>query len=288
MQFPSSARRITLNDLPRWSSWPGRIFGVDPWKGSARTIQKIDAEYDKDKYSACFSYFRSRKSADAAAVKAWEMQASETETCISLEDELAVVSAKEAAAMHDRFLLETVGPFVEQADTVVELGCGYGYNLWLLSRHFPGKTYRGGEYSAQAVALAGELYRNEPSVRVEPFNFYDASYPILDALPRGRTLVFTRHAIEQLPSAASVVAALGKYGDRIGQVLHLEPIYETGDKTLFSLLRRRYTEMNDYNRDLLSLLQGTEGVDLNGIARNLFGHNPLNSTSVISWRCTRS
>ncbi|MDD5751488.1 MAG: hypothetical protein PHS73_03130, partial [Candidatus Peribacteraceae bacterium] len=120
---------------------------------------------------------------------------------------------------------------------------------------------------------------------VETFNFYDASYPILDRLEKGRrVLVFTRHAIEQLPSAANMCVVLPQYADRVTEVVHLEPVYEAQEGgSLMALLRKRYTEMNDYNRDLLSLLQSNASVTVQEVQENIFGLNPLNPTTLIRW-----
>lgn len=285
MDIPASAKRITLDELPRWSPWPGRMMSGNSRPGQARTIEKIDSEYDKDKYASCLNFYRMHPDATAETVKKQcEMDVMQTEMCVSIGDDLCVLPQTEALKLNDVFFLESAGPSVEQADTVVELGCGYGYNLWLLSKHFPGKTYFGGEYSQNAVALARELYSNEPSIRVERFNFYDASYHILEHLKlSSRTLVFTRHAVEQLPSAAAALAGLSRCRKAMHEVLNLEPLYAENKDSLLSLLRRRYMEVNDYNRDILSLLRADKNIVVRDVRFNVFGLNPLNATSVIRW-----
>lgn len=286
MDIPASAKRIALDELPRWSPWPWKLLDADSTNVPARTIEKIDSEYDKDKYASCIDFYRRHPDATVETVKKQcEMKVLQTETRVSIGDDLYVIPQIEALTLNDMFFLESAGPSVEQADTIVELGCGYGYNLWLLSKHFPGKTYLGGEYSQNAVALANELYSNgSSSIRVEQFNFYDASYHILEHLRRGgRTLVFTRHAVEQLPSAASVLAGLSRYKKAMHEVLNLEPLYEENKDSLLSLLRRRYIEVNDYNRDLLALLRSDKNIVVHDVRFNVFGLNPLNATSVIRW-----
>ncbi|MDD4286970.1 MAG: class I SAM-dependent methyltransferase [Candidatus Peribacteraceae bacterium] len=289
MIVPPSQKRLSLNELPRWSNWLGRFLGVGPLSPIRRTREKIDAEYDKDKYASCLAYYRQHAQEGITVDqvrKEWEMRAVGSESCVSFGDELFLLSSSESLTMNDQLLLEVLGPLAAQADSVVELGCGYGHNLWLLAQQFPGKTFFGGEYSPQAVTLAQELYRNNPSIHVEQFNFYDPTYPILDRLEKGRrVLVFTRHAIEQLPSAANVCLVLPKYADRMTAVVHLEPLYETHGESLLALLRKRYTEMNDYNRDLLPLLRANPAVTVQEAQMNVFGLNPLNPTSVIRWIC---
>lgn len=282
-----SQDRVPLNGLPQWSPWPGRLLGTVPWSPIERTQEKIDAEYDKDKYASCLAYYREHAQEGITVDhvrKEWEMRGLTSQKCVSFGEDLFLLSSSEFLSMNDRFLLEMLGSSVAEADIVVELGCGYGHNLWLLAQQFPKKKYFGGEYSAQAVTLAQELYRNSPSIHVEQFNFYDPTYPILDQIEKGRrVLVFTRHAIEQLPSAANVCAVLPRYADKVAAVVHLEPLYEPDGTSLLSLLRKRYTEVNDYNRDLLPLLRANPAVTVQEVQVNVFGLNPLNPTSVIRW-----
>jgi hypothetical protein len=53
------------------------------------------------------------------------------------------------------------------------------------------------------------------------------------------------------------------------------------------LMRRRYAELNDYNRDLLSQLQRRSYIRILSIQTNVIGLNPLNPTSVIEWEFSR-
>jgi hypothetical protein len=121
------------------------------------------------------------------------------------------------------------------------------------------------------------------SPEVIPFNFYEPrSFEFLAELPPPIVL-FTSHAVEQLPSSAPLLCALGRYRRQLYRVVHFEPIYERQDRSLIGLLRRRYCELNDYNRDLLDLIRAEPCHRLHSVERNVFGLNPLNVTSVIEW-----
>ena len=50
-------RIVDLNDLPAWSEWPTRLLGLAPWTIPSRTIQKVEQEYDKEKYAQCLDYY---------------------------------------------------------------------------------------------------------------------------------------------------------------------------------------------------------------------------------------
>ena len=47
---------------------------------------------------------------------------------------------------------------------------------------------------------------------------------------------------------------------------------------------RRYIEINDYNRDLVSTLQGRKDIEILRLGPNKVGWNPFNSLALIEWR----
>ncbi len=53
-------KRIPLDELPAWSPWPARLLGLEPWRIPNRTLAKIDAEYDREKYAQCLARSRAR------------------------------------------------------------------------------------------------------------------------------------------------------------------------------------------------------------------------------------
>lgn len=152
-------RRIDLNDLSSWSAWPTRIFGLTPWTVPSRTIEKIDHEYDKSKYARCLDYYtRAGENTTPEEIIQFEIGLDPaSKGCMSLGNELYEVNISKATAEYYRFVVDTVRSEVEKCKTIVELGCGYGYNLWMLKQHFGAKTFVGGEYSNNAVKLAAHL-----------------------------------------------------------------------------------------------------------------------------------
>ena len=74
-------------------------------------------------------------------------------------------------------------------------------------------------------------------------------------------VVYTSHSIEQIPTLDdSFVHGLIRRAPRL--VVHFEPCYDDqDDKTLIGLMRRRYIELNDYNRNLLGLLRSVGTIE---------------------------
>ncbi len=279
-------KQINMNELPLYSPWPARLLGSAPWVVPTRDLAKVDAEYDKDKYASCLAFYHEHKNGEVTPddIKRFEFKDTGP-VCVSIEEELALLSRDEAKERYGSLLRETMSSAIAGADTVVELGCGYGFNLWMLSQHFARKNYIGGEYSNNAVELASHLYGTDKQVSritVEKFDFYNSKYEILSRVPGGKTVVFTSHAIEQLPSAMEVVAGIESCRRPL-TVFHFEPVFELHSDSLLGLLRRKYAVANDYNRDLYTLLRNNDRVRVVQVVPDVFGGNPLNATSIIEW-----
>jgi hypothetical protein len=119
--------------------------------------------------------------------------------------------------------------------------------------------------------------------KFQHFNFNDPR--TLEFVPRG-SLVFTAHAIEQIPLLQEeFVEALCRRGPK--WVVHFEPCYaDHAMGSLLGLMRRRYAEINDYNRNLVDLLRGVEArgrIRIVDHRRDCLGISPFNSTSVLVW-----
>lgn len=278
--------KVELNDLPQYSPWPARLLGLEAWTNSDRTIQKIESEYNLDKYEKCLDFYLSDTKIDSEKIRQFQYGSDNRKVCISLGNVLSEISLHEAIVKYSQLLLTKMQPQIEKCKTVVELGCGYGYNLWHLANHFDKEiSWRGGEYSNNAIRLASLLYsKGTHHVEVEYFNFYDSKTYQMLAKANQPVVVFTSHAIEQLPNASTVFETLSVYRDKIQAVFHFEPVYELYDQTILGMLRRCYTKANDYNINLLSELQKRAYIKICDLETNVLGSNPLNPTSVIHWK----
>ena len=279
-------RRIDLNELSKWSPWPERIVGLAAWHTPDRTVEMVESEYDRDKYARCLQYYLSAgDNADVESVRLFEFGSDpDRDVCISRANDLFVTTVDHARRMMHALLCDEMADAIERSSAIVELGCGYGFNLHILAQKFPGKMYRGGEYSVNAVKLAQQLFAREPSIEVHEFNFYDSStYAFLDDLAAPVT-VFTCHAVEQLQAATELFTALRERSRRIRAVFHFEPAYDLHDSSLLGLMRRRYAQMNDYNEDLVKGIREREDhIRVVTMKPDVFGLNPLNPTSAIRW-----
>jgi SAM-dependent methyltransferase len=261
-------------------------MGLSDWNTTDRTIEKVDQEYDKEKYAALIAWLKQHPNATCEDVKHQEVGNDlAKDFCVSYGDNLYQTTLGNAIEVFDDIVAVTLAPLMEEVDTVLELGCGYGFNLWKLHEKWPDKTYIGGEYSQVGIAIARTVFSQHDNISVEPFNFYDDQYPLFDTVTKDSTaLVFTGHALEQLPSAAKPISVLATLGDFIHRCVHFEPVAELHNDSLLGLMRKRYAELNDYNRDLYSCIENHSGIEIVSTDIDVYGRVPFNPTSIITWQ----
>ena len=277
-------RLLDLDELPRWSPWPARLLGLEPFVRPTRDLGKIEEEYDRGKWrQSLVAYRESGRTLDPMQLRVMLFGDDPGAPRAAVRHgALCVASNEQLLSWHADALANAMAEAIGRSATVVELGCGFGALLWHFAKRYPGRRYLGGEYSQSAITLARDLYARTPEVAVEKLNFYDPDYAVLEAAEAPVT-VFTSQAIEQLPSAAHVLDVLAKYRDKIAAVFHLEPAYDLYGDTLLGLMRRRYIELNDYNRDLIGVLQGRADIRILRIEPEVIGWNPFNALALIHW-----
>lgn len=282
----TSYTSISLNELPAHSPWPARLLGLEPWSATKRDSTKIEEEYAQGNYKRCLELFEQRGgNCSMDDLRSVEFGTSDQQVVISHGDELALSTLPGAYKEHYRLLERAVAPHVADGDMLVELGCGYGYNLALLKERLKKQvSLRGGEYAETGVTLGGKFFEDSDT-RIEKFDFYSSTYSILEDT-EAPLVIFTAHAIEQIPDISNMFDALSEHRAKIKAVVHIEPVYEFQGEGLLGLLRKRYIEVCDYNRNLYTQIESRADIQIDVCEKNIFGINGINPSSVILWHFT--
>lgn len=278
-------RDLSIQDLPNTSPWPARLLGLEAFAQQVRNNDKIAAEYDRDKFQACRDrYDASGGTLDPMALRfSIDTRPDMRERDTVWQGGLKLATAEEQVELLFRLLDEVMAGPIARAATVVEMGSAFATNLWHFARHMPDKTFVGGDYSDNAIALAAELYRDMPNLHVEKLDYYADEYPLLDKV-EGPVVVLTSQSIEQLPHYAPFLDTISRYRDKVAEVVHLEPVRALHDDSLLGLLRQRYNDINDYNHDLLpQLRERAEEIEIVELEKDVFGFNAFNSLSLVKW-----
>ena len=280
---------FSVDDLPRFSPWPARLLGLTPWEPRKKTAVEVTREFDRDKWGALLERYRAAGgNATLDVVEDWWVGEEPPSLC-SLEERFELLAAKEALARHVETVAATLAPLLP-ASSVVELGAGYGSVILRLAAdaRFQGVPLAAAEYTQSGLELIkGIAAAQNLSLRAGRCDLTASALTDLAVAPGA--VIFTCMAAHY---AAHIndgfVAAFARL--RPKAVVHFEPCYEHCDtQSLIGALRRRYIEMNDYNRNLIELLHKEAAAGAIRIVEErpaVIGVNPLLPISVIVWQPT--
>jgi hypothetical protein len=278
------SKKYTLDDLPRFSPWPARLLGVEPWEQKHKTKEEIIREYEHDKWGPLLNRVKKEMhDISLEKVEKWMIYDMPDLLC-SIGKKFDLLSAY---AAHERYLNIVKGTLEHYlpASSIVELGCGYGSIILYLAKKFSTMPFLAAEYTKNGMELTDIIAKAENlSVNVGYCDFTSKNITTL-IIPEN-SIIYTSYAtpyVRQLQD--SFVEGLCKFNPKA--VIHFEPCYEHCDsKTLFGLMRKRYIEVNDYNVNLATLLYNHQQNNSIKIIYNkplVFGKNPLLAISVLVW-----
>ncbi len=181
--------------------------------------------------------------------------------------------------------IDEKGPF----DAIVELGCGYGCNLFNV---FYGggpqdARYYGGELTESGVAMAQDIAALDPAMKASFFHF-DYLEPVLAIEPVERALVFTMHSIEQVCQIdVRLFGAIAGIARRV-DCIHLEPFgFQVAELGPASREHRKQAIENNWNVNFAAALQEAQqahGVRISCLITELsLPIDPNNPTSLAIW-----
>lgn len=278
---------IRLDDLPKYSDWPARIMGIEQFRNRVKNQSELIREYELEKWGPLWREYISSSEPKPFSVFMRECCSREKDAIVWWEGRLLKMSALENYQSLIDVVIRAIVPYINHAH-VVELGAGYGrVILSLIERGIVSyDSAWAAEFAPSGIALADALAKASGwSLRTGLCDFM-AKPMVRMAVPEG-SVIFTAFAtpcVPELPeSFVTEICAL-----RPSTVVHIEPLYEHCDtKTLLGMMQRRYIELNDYNRNLLTLLnqQASKGrIELVEISPQIFGSQPLLVASIVVWR----
>jgi len=281
-------KEYTINDLPKFSKWPARLLGIEPWEQKVKSKNEIDREYELESWGAYLKRIGDEGLNDevtAHTLDNWQCE-SDTTILYSKNDEFFQDLFGNVYSEYVDVIKGYVNYFLP-TEAVVELGCGYGSVILSIAEHLQSDevTFLAAEYTPSGKELTKICAINQGiKIIVGHCNFMDEE--LTDLIIPDKSIVFTCVTACTLPKLPDVfIPAIRECNPKV--VIHFEPIYAHHNRsTLIDMMRRRYVEANDYNRNLLNLLKENESKGRIRILiedRAVIGINPLFPISVIAW-----
>jgi hypothetical protein len=283
-------RRHTVDDLPRFSPWPARLLGLEAWQARTKTAAEVQREFDRDKWGALLQRYRADgPAATVETVEAWSTEGAGPELC-SIGPDFELLTPLQALSRHHSVVADALCQWLP-VTSLVELGAGYGATILRLAADGRLRDVRlyAAEYTRSGLDLMGQL-ANAAGVDLKVGHCDLDSDSISELSIPSHSILFTCMAAHYIPQLQDrFVEGLRRLEPKV--VVHFEPCYEHCDpSTMTGAMRRRYIEVNDYNRNLLSLLHRHESMGSIRILEEraaVIGVNPLLPISVIAWSAAR-
>lgn len=199
-----------------------------------------------------------------------------------IENEICKITRIEYAKFRKEILNFYIKQNIDDSDTIVELGCGWGLNLWTILVNNPQKKLEGYELSENGLNVCKEI-NNHFNCNVSFGNINltkNSTFPILK-----NKSVFTFHVLEQLKYDTSVVIE-NILKSKPKMVLHFEPVPELYGNTAHEKLVKHFINYMDYQDNLLTTLKifEKEGrITIVDSKRLHFAANPFFETCLIKW-----
>jgi hypothetical protein len=275
----------SLDELPKFSSWPARLLGVEPWSPRLKSPEEIEREFGREKWGSLLEKFREKPDSRLDDVDQWTA-GGQTTTLASVDEHIVEMTPAESHDAYIAFIADALEPHLP-ASALVELGCGYGSVMLGLARKaaFQDMPYFAADFTTTGPELAQLIARNE-SIELTTGRADLRGPAVTDIEIPDASVIYTAYAAQYVePLGDSFVEGILKLNPKV--VVHVEPVYEHCDPTtLLGLLRQRYIEANGYNRNLSTILHDHEAKGSLDIIRDSppgFGPNPLLAASVIAW-----
>ena len=151
-------------------------------------------------------------------------------------------------------LIDATGPY----DAIIELGCGYGGNLFKI---FYGggpreAKYIGGEFTKSGVEIAQKLAKKAPKMKTEFFHFNHLEPKLPFKKPFKRAFVFTCHSIEQVMQInENWFDEVVKAGEFV-RGAHLEPFgFQLKNSGPLSDMHKDFMIQNSWNINFVEVLR---------------------------------
>lgn len=277
-------QKIELDQLPTHSTWPSRLLGLEEFGQRTKTKDQIDREFGREKWGSLLGEIRK----DPAA---WNLSEADnfflkgSESVLSIKDDIYVSSSTQT---HQYFVNEIerhLSPYLP-ARVLVELGAGYGSTILNLAKRnsFSGARVFAAEYTETGISCLDHLSAAENIELESGHCVFDQPTMCKLAIPK-KSLIYTCMAVHYVPVLRDFfVDNLIKLQPAV--VVHFEPCIEHYGDSLLGMLRQKYVRLNDYNRNLLSLLRQRETLGHIRILTQeacFFGENCLLPCSCIAW-----
>jgi hypothetical protein len=277
--------RISFEDISKFSNWPKKLFSPQTCEVKYKTEKEVLREYQQDKWGELLKQVKKINNPTLFEV---EQTYNDLDSIFPCYDQGAfyLTTGKKILKKHLDLYEKILGPHLKTASCLVELGAGFGSKILGLAQQatFSNLQLIACEYTKagrEIIALLASSLKKKILI-----DYCDLRKLKINAsiIPKN-SVIFTSYSAHYIPKLSlDFVNFLSKLKPKV--VIHFEPCYEYYDeRSIYGLMCKRYVELNDYNRNLVSILTQAKNENLISVKskKNILGSNPFLPISIIEW-----
>ena len=273
---------IEFNDIVKFHDWPKKLISNQNLVVKEKNNKEIFREFGNEKWTYINNLIDKIKN---PTIQNIEKNIDFNEKIVSVyKGEFYKIFKKEIDELHIKLYTDTILKYLDKVEYIVELGAGFGSKILRIAsdKRFKNKKIIAGELTGQGQKAIKKIASNmgiEIKVGfcdIGKGDFKDLHIPY-------NSLIFTSYSAHYTSKIKKrVYKKLMALKPNV--IIHFEPIYEVFSKNnIYDLMCKKYIEINDYNTNLLTVIQNLnkEGLLKFTIDRNVIGTNPFLPISVI-------
>ena len=277
---------ISFNDLSKYSAWPARLLSLEHFPTRQKSKEEVLREYQTEKWNDLYQAVIKTGSPTLEMVESLSENPDEISPYAD-SDRLFLTTNKNILERHLELYHKVLEPHCKGAAALVELGAGYGSKILGLAKRQPFSDMQlvGAELTENGRNIMNLLSQSgKKNIKVGSCDF-DSLTIDPNLIPKN-SVIFTSYAAHYVPELSM------DFADFLLQlepkaIIHFEPVYELfSSDSIYELMCRRYMEINDYTRNLMSVInhsvENKKSV-ISSLKINQLSANPFLPISVIEW-----
>jgi len=279
-------KKIPFVEIAKYSDWPKRILSSQPVATRIKNEAEILREFDRGKWT---DLVEKVKNDPGLTLERMEDAYYALEASLVGYDsgDFFLTTNGRMMRRHLEFYAEFLLPFISNISSLTEIGAGYGSKIFGLGQFaaFSQLPLVATEFTGKGRELLNLL---SSALRIPAkIGFCDIAARTVDSgLVPPNSLIFTSYSAHYVPYyGPELVDFMVSLRPKV--VVHFEPFFEDFNaESIHDLMCRRYVEVNDYNRNLKSVLESAAAQGKIRIIRHVpkaIGLNPFLPISALAW-----
>lgn len=278
-------REINLNDLSKYNKWFHLLEKNNDLQPKFKTEKEIVREYESQKWFELHKW--AENLSDFSLDSVLNKYDGNTKNGIYYRGKYYLAEAHETNQLYFSYIENILRPY--QNCPLAELGAGFGKVLLSIAKRklINFSCYQGYEYTSNGFKLMNKIAQTENinfSGGLCDFRKNKAGIEQIE----NKSIIITSYSLCYIPFLdKTIINNLLELNPII--VAHFEPCYEHLKSGKHQLLSRKYTEINDYSRNLSSVLHASQQRGSIKILLEdclVLGYNPFLPMSAIVWEPT--